>query len=57
MSEWAFRTLVAMTREVANPFIDVGAFLEVGMPIGIPTRWIVVSSYAIFKKGSYYFVS
>ena len=33
MSEWAFRTLVAMTREVANPLIDVGAFLEVCMPI------------------------
>ena len=33
MSEWAFRTLAAMTREVANPLIDVGAFLEVVMPI------------------------
>ena len=33
MSEWAFRTLVAMTREVANPLIDVGAFLEACMPI------------------------
>ena len=33
MKLWAFRTLVAMTREVANPLIDVGAFLEVFMPI------------------------
>ena len=33
MSEWAFRTLAAMTREAANPLIDVGAFLEVFMPI------------------------
>ena len=51
MSEWAFRTLVAMTREVANPLLDVGAFLEVCMPIDMDRSRILCDLQEGKKEG------